>query len=242
MAPRYQSPTRSPVRCAEDRPLRRGAAALAALLAGGAATAARARHPVPRPSHRALLEVQGSVVTGPHAFGNEQCDLDRRTCARAGRFFGLGASVELRLGLVGPLRLHGRLHAAGNVVRDKRLYSGVVAPAIGIGLYGHRLFGRFETAFVHAFGPERFDAPLADVPAGTARWGRVSFALAAGVRFPVSPRLRIEPWGGYVLGPYERRTFQGEREARWLSTFVAGIGVAFALIDDPRPRPERARP
>ncbi|RMG98298.1 MAG: hypothetical protein D6705_06330 [Deltaproteobacteria bacterium] len=200
----------------------------------------RAAPPSPDRTVRPLLEGQVSPVVGPHAFGNEACDLERRECVRTGRFFGTGASAELRLTVLGPLRLHGRLHVAGNVVTSKPLYRSVVVPAVGLGLYGHRLFGRVEVQHVLAFGPERFDAPFADVPAGSARWSRTAIAVAVGVRFPITPRIRIEPWGGYVAGPMEDRIYEGERERRWLHTFVAGIGASFALIDDPR-RPRRAR-
>src|SRR5690606_21439906 len=64
-----------------------------------------AEPPPPRPR----LVLAGGPLFGPHAAGESTCQVrgGAQRCEHTGNFFGVGANLELRVRLVGPLYIQG---------------------------------------------------------------------------------------------------------------------------------------
>lgn len=179
------------------------------------------------PRKDAALVVAAGPAIGPHAFGNEQCDLDNAVCSRGGRFLGLGGNLEARAKLWKPLYAHLRLLATGNAIRQKPVYSGLMAPGFGLGAYGRTAFVRAEYLFFIPLGPEDFEAPLTPDKVGRAQWTNSAGMFSAGLRLRLTDNMLAEAWGGLTIGPRETRTLFDETETRTLLSFLIGLQLAF---------------
>lgn len=166
-------------------------------------------------------------MLGPHAIGNEECRAEAKRCETRGSFFGTGVNVEARLRLVRSLSLHVRPWVVGNVAPDK-VYSGAIGGALGLGVYGKRIFARGEYIALHAWGDANFTPPFFEGEVASDDFGNHAGMVAIGFRQPVTKRLKVELWGGPMFGPSSRRSYpDGEADDRTLVTFMLGLGFSF---------------
>jgi len=174
------------------------------------------------------LVLAGGPIVGPHAIGNEECDVELARCETKGSFLGLGGQLELRGRLWRLLYLHARGLVVGNVSANDRIYRGVGAAGVGLGLYGRRVFGRGEYLYVGAFGDNHFEPPFFDGEVASDEWGHHAGMLSVGFRQPLPHRLAVELWGGLVIGPRSvRRVPQAEPDERVLTTFLVGLDLSW---------------
>lgn len=203
--------------------------ALGWIFALAAATGPTNPPPLPR------LQLAAGPLFGPHAHGEATCQTrgDVTRCEHTGNFLGVGATLELRGQVTGPLYLHGRAAVVGNVrPRPLGVYKGLAALGIGLGAYSRLAFIRIEYMFVPTFGPETYQPPLYDKQAGRDVWTSSAGMLSGGVRGYFSPRVAAELWAGVVVGPRSRRTSLSEdaAEDRILVSFLASVGLAFDIL------------
>ena len=99
------------------------------------------------------------------------------------------------------------------------------------GLYGRLAFIRAEYLFMMPLGDETFEAPLTSERAGRAEWSRSAGMISGGLRYRFHDRMVGEGWAGLVVGPREERELFGQTERRTLVSFVAGLGLAFDLVE-----------
>lgn len=213
--------------------------ALAVAAAGSPAPEA----PPPRPR----LVIAGGPLFGPHAPGEAACQVREgvQRCEHTGNFFGVGANLELRARIVGPLYFHGRAAVIGNVrQRPYGVHRGLVDIGGGLGVYSRLAFIRVEYMFVPTFGPSTYLPPFYDKQSGRDVWGRSAGMVSGGVRKYFTPRLAGELWGGLVIGPHSRRTTLQEDAGidRILITFLASVGLSFDLIPGRAPPPPKPAP
>jgi hypothetical protein len=192
-----------------------------------------------------------SAILGPRSLGEEIC-VPRggfQECARGGRFWGVGASAELRLQVHRRLYAHSRGLLLGNGYRDpSAVHLGMVGAGIGLGAYERLGFIRAEYLALGTFGPPTYRPPFGAADAATDRYGHHAGMISGGGRIPVSERLAIELWIGMMFGPRARRTTTSPSEFndRVLVSAVLGAGLSFDVIGG-RParegdqRPSRGR-
>ncbi len=192
----------------------------------------------------ARLVVAVSPTLGPHVFGNQKCNSNQALCDRAGRFLGIGATTELRVGLYKVLYAHARVLGAGNVIGHKPVFKGLLAPGLGLGVYGKLAFIRAEYLFYVPLGgegcttldPSRaqacddFEVPFETDEAAEAIWSPSGGMISGGLRYRLTPRMVGELWAGLVVGPRERRWVLDAPETRVLTSFVIGLGLAFDVV------------
>jgi hypothetical protein len=198
----------------------------------------------PPPRGNPPLIFAGGPMIGPHAFGTEDCRAELAQCERAGSFFGLGVSVELRARLYRILYAHVRPWFVGNVGPGDRIYRSAVGGGIGLGVYGQHVFGRGEYIPLGALGSNRFEPPFYDGQEGRDTWGHHAGMVTVGFRHNfksvVGGRMGVELWGGPMFGPRSRRTISGqEPEERLLITFMLGVNLSFDVLTDKNPPPQR---
>jgi len=183
------------------------------------------------------IAIAGAAMLGPHAVGNQECRPEAARCETRGGFFGVGTSVEVRLRLASVFSLHMRPWVVGNVATDK-VFTGALGGGLGVGAYGRHIFGRAEYIALHAFGDGSFTPPFFEGDVAHDRWGKHAGMLSVGFRKAVTQRMRIELWGGPMLGPSSQRSFpDGTLDRRSLVTFMLGFGLAFDALPGPwRPR------
>lgn len=201
-----------------------------------------AEPPPPRPR----LVLAGGPLFGPHAAGESTCQVrgGAQRCEHTGNFFGVGANLELRVRLVGPLYIQGRGAVVGNVrPRPYGVHRGLVDLGLGLGVYSRLGFIRIEYMFVPTLGPDTYRPPFYDQQAGRDVWTRSAGMLSGGVRKYFTPRLAGELWAGIMVGPRSRRTTLQEDAGidRILVTFLASVGISFDLIPG-RPAPIKLAP
>jgi len=212
------------------------------------ALAAVAGSPAPEaPPPRPRLVIAGGPLFGPHAAGEAACQVREgvQRCEHTGNFFGVGANLELRARIVGPLYFHGRAAVIGNVrQRPYGVHKGLVDVGGGLGVYSRLAFVRIEYMFVPTFGPNTYLPPFYDKQSGRDVWGRSAGMVSGGVRKYFTPRLAGELWGGLVIGPHSRRTTLQEDAGidRILLTFLASVGISFDLIPGRAPPPPKPAP
>ncbi len=179
------------------------------------------------------VAVAGSAMLGPHAIGNEECRSTAARCEKRGAFFGVGTTAEVRIRLAGVLSLHARPWVVGNAAQDK-VFTGAVGGGLGFGAYGRYVFGRVEYIGLHAFGDANFTPPFFEGEVARDSWGNHAGILAVGFRKAVHERVRVELWGGPMIGPLSRRSFPDDTvERRTLVTFMLGFGLAFDALPGP---------
>lgn len=170
-------------------------------------------------------------MVGPHALGNEECRPEENRCETRGSFFGAGWSADVRIRLFKPLYLNVRPWIVGNVARDK-VFTGVVGGGFGLGLYGKHVFGRGEYVPLVAFGDSNFTPPFFEGEVASDQWSNHAGMLTVGFRKSVHDRINVELWGGPMFGPKSRRSLpDGTVDERTLVTFMLGLGVSFAVLD-----------
>ncbi|MCY1056957.1 hypothetical protein [Nannocystis sp. SCPEA4] len=212
------------------------------------ALAAAAGSPAPEgPPPRPRLVIAGGPLFGPHAPGEAACQVHQgvQRCEHTGNFFGVGANLELRARIVGPLYFHGRAAVIGNVrQRPYGVHKGLVDIGGGLGVYSRLAFIRVEYMFVPTFGPNTYLPPFYDKQSGRDVWGRSAGMVSGGVRKYFTPRLAGELWGGLVIGPHSKRTTLQEDAGidRILLTFLASVGISFDLIPGREPPPPKPAP
>ncbi len=173
------------------------------------------------------LVLAGGPMVGPHAIGNEECRPEAKRCETRGSFFGAGVNVEARLRLIRSLSLHVRPWVVGNLAPDK-VYNGGVGAALGLGLYGKRIFARGEYIALHTWGDANFTPPFFEGEVASDDFGNHAGMVSVGFRQPVTERLKVELWGGPMFGPSSRRSYpDGEVDDRTLVTFMLGLGLSF---------------
>ena len=192
----------------------------------------------------ARFVVAVSPVLGPHAFGNQQCNNQDAICDRAGRFLGLGGTLELRARLHKILYAHARFLGVGNAIGHKPVFGGLLAPGLGLGVYGKLAFIRGEYMFYVPVGGKNcttldpsgaefcdaFEVPFGSDEAGEAIWSAHAGLISGGLRYRLKPRMVGELWGGLVVGPRERRLLFDQAETRTLTSFLVGVGLAFDVV------------
>lgn len=180
------------------------------------------------------LVLAGGPTLGPHRFGIETC-LDDGRCDRTGNHLGMGGTIELRARAWRPLYAHVRGLFTGNVARDNPLYGGVMGPGIGFGAYSKWAMVRAEYLLVFPLGDNRYERPFGEGDVITEEWSPHAGLFSAGVRYKPIPRLALELWGGFMLGPRAERQGQYiddivEDKTGLLKTFIVGLGVAYDVV------------
>ena len=194
------------------------------------------RGPIPSPEekvHRIYprLVLAAAPVIGPHTIGTEECRAEELQCQFGGRFLGLGGTVELRPRLYKALYAHVRFLGVGNVLQDKPVYKGIIGAGVGIGAYGRHIFARIEYLPVFPIGDGSFEPPFSSRATAQDDWGNHAGMWSVGARFPFSPRLSGELWGGMTIGPSSKREIQGQpADERTLISFMFGLGVAWGAV------------
>lgn len=202
---------------------------LASVLALAGAPGPAAPPPLPR------LQLAAGPLLGPHAHGEATCSSRENVtrCEHTGNFLGVGANLELRGQITGPLYIHGRAAVVGNVrPRPLGVHRGLAALGIGLGAYSRLAFIRIEYMFVPTFGPDNYKPPLYDKLVARDVWGSSAGMVSGGIRGYFTRRLAAELWAGVVVGPRSRRTTLSEdaSESRLLVSFMASVGLAFDII------------
>ncbi|GEM_PF-49576 len=186
----------------------------------------------PRPEPPRIVMAVGPIL-GPHEFGREDCrgSADIARCERGGVFLGLGGNIEARVKLVGLLYAHIRFVAAGNVTARDRVYSAIVIPGFGLGVYHRLVFVRGEVMSTVALGSSTFVPPFETRPTARDEWGYVSGLISVGVRIPLWSAGGLELWGGPMIGPRARAYIPEQPvESRIKATFLAGVSVYFDVL------------
>jgi hypothetical protein len=194
---------------------------------------AREQAPTPaqRPRTYPRLVLAGGPIVGPHAIGNEQCDVELARCETKGSFLGLGAQLELRARLWRLIYAHARGLAVGNVSPNDRIHRGLWGVGAGLGLYSRRVFGRAEYLFVDTFGDNHFEPPFYQGEVAYDEWGHHAGMLSVGFRQPLPRGVAAELWGGLVIGPHSRRQVPQEQpDDRVLTTFLVGLNVSWDVL------------
>ena len=193
--------------------------------------------PAPPPRGNPPLILAVGPMLGPHAFGTEECRSEEARCERAGTFFGLGLSLELRARLFRILYAHVRPWVVGNVGPGDRIYRGAAGAGVGLGVYGQHIFGRGEYIPLGVFGSNRFEPPFYEGQEGRDEWGNHAGMVTVGFRGNLKKvaggRMGFELWVGPMFGPTSTRTISGqERERRTLITFMLGVNLSFDVVPD----------
>lgn len=205
--------------------------------------------PLPR------LQIAVGPMLGPHSLGEATCSTRENVtrCEHTGNFLGVGANLELRGQVTGPLYIHGRAAVVGNVrPRPLGVHRGLGALGIGLGAYSRLAFIRIEYMFVPTFGPDTYRPPLYDKNVARDVWTSSAGMISGGIRGYFSRRFSAELWAGVVVGPRARRTTLSEdaNENRILVTFLTSVGLAFDILPgrtraapvQPAPTPAPAQP
>ena len=185
--------------------------------------------PLPR------LQLAAGFVFGPHALGEADCqsDGDFLECQHRGNFLGAGATVELRAQLFKLLYLHARGVVVGNVrKRPYAVHSGLAGGGLGLGAYSRLAFIRGEYMVIPAFGPDTYVPPFYQQQSSRDRYDVHAGMISGGVHKYVSPRVALELWAGFIIGPKARRTTISSdlNETRVLKTFMVSLGLTFDAL------------
>lgn len=187
---------------------------------------------------------------GPHALGEADCQASGRVseCQHRGNFLGAGATIELRAQLFKFLYLHARGVVVGNVrKRPYAVHSGLAGGGLGLGVYSRLAFIRGEYMVIPAFGPDTYVPPFYNKQTSRDQYDVHAGMVSGGIHKYVSPRVALELWAGFIIGPRAQRTTISTdlNETRVLKTFMVSLGFVFDALPAkgyvPPPRQPRKR-
>lgn len=212
--------------------------------ASGPKPVAEISPPLPR------LTLAAGFVFGPHAQGEADCQSTDAgdQCQHNGNFLGAGATIELRAQLHKILYLHVRGLLVANVrKRPYAAHSGLVGGGIGLGVYSRLAFARAEYMLLPTLGGDNYVPPFYDKPVAKDEFDLHAGMISAGIHKYVSPRVALEGWVGWVIGPRARRTSISDQvaENRVLMSFMVNLGLTFDVLlargYTPPPKQKRQR-